>query len=312
MIGTALWRRPDVVLALLVTFATLAACAVLTLTLLQIGAEPMLAFVVTVCSRTLSETVTHRADLGRLLLYLPLGVGLTLAISEALRLLFKTWRSTAVLAPHRCMPTGRLRRLMRKCALARNTVLVRTDQPLVFTHGLLIPKVWLSTGLMRVLRDDELEAVLYHEAYHLRVRDPLKMLVVHCLSRALFFAPVARDLCDTYSTAKELAADAYATRTMGDALPLARALRKLIAARPAVGLSAALVGETSITETRLLALLDPAHPLPYLPMKHLGLSLLWLLVFAAVLFAPAAGHMPSVAECAAPSALFKWIRHWPL
>ena len=300
------WRRADVVLALTVTLTALIACLVLTLTLSGSGIEAILALVVTACTRTLSETLAHRGELGRLLVFLPLGIGFTLAAKEALRLLYSTWWWTSALSPLRRPPTKRLNRLAQKCGLGQHTVLVQTDQPLVFTHGLLTPKIWLSTGLMRLLNDNEFEAVLRHEDRHRKVRDPLRILAAHCLSRALFFVPVARDLCDTYTIAKEIAADTYATQAMGDPLPLAQALRKMIAGQSVPALNTSLAGDSSATEARLLALLDPAHPLPYVPMRNLGLSLLWLSFFVVVSLTPAAGHVPSYSECAVPLAFGPW------
>ena len=50
-------------MALLVMLATLAVCAALTLS--QTGLMSLLALVVTVCSRTLSETFAHGADISR-------------------------------------------------------------------------------------------------------------------------------------------------------------------------------------------------------------------------------------------------------
>lgn len=286
--------------ALLVSLATLAAFIALAFS--ERGLEALLALVVTVCRRTLNETLAHGADLGRLSLLLPLGLGLVLAVEEALRLSHTTWRWIASLTTLRCTPNGRLRHLARKCGLTDKAVLVCADRPLVFTHGLLNPKVWLSTGLLRTLADDELEAVLRHEAHHLNARDPLKILAARCLSRVLFFVPVARDLCDAYCVAKEIAADEHAARMMGDALSLARALRKLIAAGPIPAPEAALVGERNATEARLLALLDPSRPLPLFPLQRLGVSTLWLIAFLIAAFAPTAGHMPSFGECVAPAA----------
>ena len=300
------WRRADVVLALAVTLTSLIACLALMLTLSGSGIEAILALVVTVCTRTLSETLAHRGDLGRLLVFLPLGIGFTLAAKEALRLLYSTWRWTTTLSTMRRPTNMRLNRLAQKCGLGQHMVLVQTDQPLVFTHGLLTPKVWLSTGLMRLLNDNEFEAVLRHEDHHRKVRDPLRILAAHCLSRAMFFVPVARDLCETYTITKEIAADAHAAQAMGDALPLAQALRKMIAGHSVPLLNASLAGKSSVTEVRLLALVDPAHALPYVPMKNLGLSLLWLSFFAVVSLTPAAGHVPSYLECTAPLALRLW------
>lgn len=295
------WRRADVALALIVTAASLVACLTLALTLSGSGIEALLALVVTVCTRTLSETFAHRADIGRLFVFLPLGLGFIFAIGKAAQLLYSTWRWTSALSPLRRSPTRRLVRLTRICGLSQHTIVVQTERPLVFTHGLLRPKVWLSTGLMRALNDDELEAVLRHEDHHRQVRDPLRILLAQCLSRALFFVPVARDLCDAYTIAKEIAADARATREMGDTLPLASALRKMIAGCPAPELNTPLAGDSGMTEARLLALLDPAHPLPHVPMRRLGLSLLWLSFFVAVSLTPTAGHAPSYSECTVPA-----------
>ena len=293
-------------LALTVTLTSLIACLALTLTLSGLGIEAILALVVTVCTRTLSETLAHRGEIGRLLVFLPLGIGFTLAAKEALRLLYSTWRWASAFSPLRRPLPKRLNRLTLKCGLDQHTVFVQTDRPLVFTHGLLRPRVWLSTGLTRLLDDEELEAVLRHEDHHRKVRDPLRILAAHCLSRALFFVPVARDLCDTYTIAKEIAADTYATQAMGDPLPLAQALRKTIAGQSMPALNTSLAGDSSATEARLLALLDPAHPLPYVPMRNFGLSLLWLSFFVVVSLTPTAGQVPSYSECAVPLAFRPW------
>lgn len=296
------WRRADVALAWLVLLATLAAW--LALTFSASGFESALAVVATVCRRTLDEAFAHSADLGRLSLLLPLGLGLLFASVEALQLTLATHRLITTLRQVRDTPPARLQRMATKCDLP-DAILVRTDRPLVFTQGLFMPHIWLSTGLMQMLSDDELEAVLRHEAHHRQAHDPLKIFVARCLSRALFFVPIARDLCEAYCVAKEIAADEQAVQAMGDALPLARALRKLIAHPAAPAPVAALTSEGHIVEARLLALLDPSHPIPFFPLKHLGGSLVWLLILLTVILAPAAGHLPSFSECA-PSAMTRF------
>ncbi len=128
--------------------------------------------------------------------------------------------------------------------------------------------------------------------------------MARCLSQALFFIPVARDLSERYCVAKEIAADEAAVQAMGDARPLARAIRKLLTSRavtPALPL-AALVGELNVVEARLHILLDPEHPLPLLKRQRLGTSLAWALLGLAVFLAPAAGHLPSLSECTPPAA----------
>ena len=296
-----LWRPADQALALLVTFAVLSTLA--TVVLSEHGLEAVLALVVTVCSRTLHETLAHGEDLARLSFLLPLGLGVVMAMAEAIRLLVSTHRRMTLLLQARRPLTNRLRRLLRRSNWAGLTILVDASRPLVFTQGLLKPKVCLSTGLMRMLSDGELEAVLRHEAHHVSSRDPLKILIVRCLARALFLLPAARDICEAYCVAKEIAADEYVSRTMGDAVPLARAIRKLLAVPPVPMPGIAFMSSIGAMEARLLALLDASRPLPLFRLNRLGLSLLGLLILLAVAFAPAAGHLPSISECTVGYAL---------
>jgi len=291
------WRHADKALAWLILLATLSAW--LALTFSTTSGESTLALVVTICRRSIAETIAHGAELGRLSLLLPLGIGIVLTIAEALQLILATRRWMVLLAESRCTPNRKLQGLAKTCNLAGKITLIRAQQPFVFTQGLIRPRVWLSTGLLRQLARDELEAVLRHEAHHGVSHDPLKMLIANCLSRGLFFVPISRDLCQEYIVAKEIAADAYATQSMRDALPLARALRKLISIPlPSSAPARTLVSGLSVTEVRLLSLLNPSRSQRSFQLKHLGLSLFWLLLLAGVLLAPAANHLPSVSECA--------------
>ena len=302
MVSQQLWRKADTAFALLAVIAL--AVGLTAILLADRWLMAVLALVVSVCSRTLSEVTQHSVDFGRLILLVPLAAGLTLALQEAARLLRATRQLVGEFRLTQCRPPARLRRLARRASLAEPPILVRAKAPLVFTHGLRRPRVWLSTGLLHILGNAELEAVLRHEARHVHAHDPFRMLMARCLSQALFFIPVARDLSERYCVAKEIAADEAAVQAMGDARPLARAIRKLLTSRavtPALPL-AALVGELNVVEARLHILLDPEHPLPLLKRQRLGTSLAWALLGLAVFLAPAAGHLPSLSECTPPAA----------
>jgi len=106
-------------------------------------------------------------------------------------------------------------------------------RPLAFCAGLLRPRVYLSTGAIRALSMEELDAVMAHEAHHARLRDPLRVLIARVLSDALFFLPAVRRLADRYSALAELAADGAAVRARGTQ-PLASALLAFEAADPVV------------------------------------------------------------------------------
>jgi Zn-dependent protease with chaperone function len=109
-------------------------------------------------------------------------------------------------------------------ACPAETVLFADRQPLVFCAGLLRPRVYVSDGTLVALARDELDAVLAHEAHHVRYRDPLRIFFARVLSDALFFLPVLRRLSERYAMLAELAADAAAVRRANDPGPLASAL----------------------------------------------------------------------------------------
>lgn len=98
-------------------------------------------------------------------------------------------------------------------------------RPHAFCTGYLRPRIFLSSGARDALTDDELGAVLAHEAHHATRRDPLRVLSVRVLSDALFFLPIMRHARDRFAALAEVAADAAAVRQCGgDRAPLASAM----------------------------------------------------------------------------------------
>jgi Peptidase family M48 len=104
------------------------------------------------------------------------------------------------------------------------TVIAGT-QPQAFCAGYIRPSVYVSEGALELLTDEELEAVLAHEYHHQRVRDPLRFAGGQILSRALFYVPALRPMCDRYANLAELSADqAAVAASAGEKAPLASAL----------------------------------------------------------------------------------------
>jgi Zn-dependent protease with chaperone function len=104
--------------------------------------------------------------------------------------------------------------------------------PHAFCAGYLRPSIYVSTGALAILSDDELAAVLAHEDHHRTLRDPLRLAFSRILSQALFFLPVLPSLGDRYRDLAEERADDAAVRAAGDAAPLASALLAFDAAAP--------------------------------------------------------------------------------
>lgn len=134
-------------------------------------------------------------------------------------------RTRRVLREHRAdaaVPERLLR--LAGAASIRRIQLITSPRPLAFTFGYLAPGVAVSDSLLRSLDDSELEAVLLHEAEHVRKRDPLRVLVVAAISRAFLFAPLLGRLADAFRVAKEIDADQAVIRAMGNRNALVSAL----------------------------------------------------------------------------------------
>ncbi len=93
-------------------------------------------------------------------------------------------------------------------------VSVVTDhpEPFALTFGFGTPRVVVSRGLLERLSSSELDAVLTHERYHVRSRDPLKLVVGRAVAQASFFLPASARLVDRYVAGRELAADRRSLR----------------------------------------------------------------------------------------------------
>jgi len=108
-----------------------------------------------------------------------------------------------------------------------NVTVFEDRLPLAFTGGFLKPRVYLSTKLVGILDEKELRAVILHESYHQRSKDPLKGLFVSFISDFLFFLPLSRFLKKTYHLTSEMTADSYSVSSQADPLDLVGSLLKV-------------------------------------------------------------------------------------
>lgn len=168
--------------------------------------------------------------------------------------------------------------------------LLNAAEPFSFTYGLAKPRIAVSRGLADSLSDEELDAVLEHERYHVRNLDPLKLFVARMLAPTLFFVPVLRELRSRYVAARELAADRRVLRHQGRR-PLAGALYKVTGSPTWAQLSpAAAIGGGEALEARVrqletgVAPTTPPFSWPALLLSALGTTAL-LGAFLASLFA---------------------------
>ena len=94
-----------------------------------------------------------------------------------------------------------------------------------FTVGLASPRVFVARALPLLLSEQEVVAVMAHEAAHLQRRDPLRVAVFRFLACTLFWIPALRRLSDDMADEVEILADDAAAR--GQPLVLASAILNL-------------------------------------------------------------------------------------
>jgi Zn-dependent protease with chaperone function len=153
-----------------------------------------------------------------------------LAVVGALRVIWPTARGNRVLGrllrvANRPLPAP-VRTVAEALGIADRIDVVAITDAFAVTHGLLRPRILLSTGLVKALDAAELTAVLVHERHHMRRRDPLRLLATRIAAGYGWYLPLLGWWARRLALRRELAADRAATTSTGVAA-VAGALLKL-------------------------------------------------------------------------------------
>jgi beta-lactamase regulating signal transducer with metallopeptidase domain len=235
------------------------------------------------CQDAAAALTGYLPALGLALPLVLLATGLLRGLWSMLVQLWYTRRLVAGLARRRRALPQSLAAMAAELGLAGRLLLVEESDTYTFTQGLWRPRIWLTTGLVELLDEAELRAVLCHERHHLARRDPLRVLLTRSLAQGLFFVPVAPALRDTYLIAKEVEAD---TASGAQYNSLAAALLKLLRSESHLPRAASLaaVGPIDVTRARIERLVrrDGGRSLAVVRGRHLWLSLLLAVAIVAV------------------------------
>ena len=219
-----------------------------------VSSAVLLALLLTLMPRV-EQLVTRGAADTADLVAAPILVLAVCGISLGLAALFRQLFATAVLIRSLVARKVSLPRAVLDAAagldLDGRVDVVADERPFSFCYWFLRPRVCLSMGLVRRLDRDELRSVLLHERYHLRHRDPLRLVVARYFAAGLYVVPVVDELLGFYTLQKEIAADEEAVRVQGVS-SLASALYKLLPDADDVSLGLLVpVSSLSVTEARI-------------------------------------------------------------
>ncbi|MCQ6561307.1 M56 family metallopeptidase [Paenibacillus mendelii] len=154
-------------------------------------------------------------------------------------------------------------------------LVVSNVEPIALTMRFIRPRIVLSTGLLQLLDDGELEALIRHEIFHMKHRDPLKTFFMVMCSTVFWYVPILKWSRKQYITAREVLADSCAVEAMGSIENLGSALLKLLRRNPAkrYSFTNASFAESSINY-RIQFLVDPQVESSFrLPVTSLMMSL---------------------------------------
>lgn len=214
------------------------------------------------CQSGLQNLGQHESVVWQLVIVAIIAVVLLRAGWSIGQQVWSTRRFRRLFWPLRETPPARLQALLVAHNLSiENVVYLNLAATHAFCLGFWRPRIWLTAGLADLLTDAELAAVLAHEAYHCRRRDPLRLLLSRAVKWGFFFLPLVGDLAQLAELQQEMAADRAVIETMGDDLALLCSLHKLLTqGSPRTPLSGATVTAFNVTEARLRRLIYPMQP----------------------------------------------------
>lgn len=178
-------------------------------------------------------------------------------------------------------------RLSKKLDLRKKILVCQNDDPLAFCFGFSHPKIYLSTGLIKILTKTEIEAVLRHEKYHLNHKDALVGFFA-TITQSLFpFFPIITDIFRYVRIQNEIAADKSAVIAMRSSGPLISVLRKIVAYEPIKPFALTVsLAEWDSLEIRIKKLINIEVDNRNMHTGNVLISLFSLLILSAIVLTP--------------------------
>ncbi|MFJ7825624.1 M56 family metallopeptidase [Psychrobacillus sp. NPDC096623] len=170
----------------------------------------------------------------------------------------------------------------------KDFIIISNPAPIAITMGFVKPKIVISTGLINLLTDDELKAVISHEIYHKDNRDPLKIFLLSLCASTIGYIPILKWFNHQYRIIQEVLADEFAIRKQETSVNLGSALLKMlkVGKQDKMPFAYASFADTSVNY-RIEHILNPLKYVPCeVPYKKAFLSLaIFILLCAFFIYA---------------------------
>ncbi len=189
-----------------------------------------------------------------------------------------------------------LSNILERLGLTNKVTLIKDKNLFSFCCGILSPSIVVSTGLVKSLTDNELEAVLLHEQSHLISKDPIKVLTGKTFSSMFFFLPIFKELHKNIEAVNELLADQWAISHQENSAFLKGALKKILVSPQLNVASVSNASGPDYFEIRIHRLINPGTKYKFrLSLVSLLTTFLFVLISWFLLQTPvSAFHMDSM------------------
>lgn len=176
--------------------------------------------------------------------------------------------------------------LAKKYKLENKIVMYKSAQPAAFCLGIVRPKIYISSDMIKLLNENEMEAVILHEMYHLNYKNNLMLFIFNIFSYILFFFPFIKDLKRQYEIHEEIQADKLAYTYLKAKAPLVTSLKKLLlyeepATKYGFGFS-----KTEGVEYRIRSITENHIPINTFSLRNSLISLASFVVLSSLLLLP--------------------------
>lgn len=165
----------------------------------------------------------------------------------------------------------------------KDFIIISNPVPMAITMGFMKPKIIISTGLINLLTDDELKAVVSHEIYHKDNRDPLKIFLLSLCASTIGYIPILKWFSHQYRIIQEVLADEFAIRKQETSMNLGSALLKMlkVGKQEKMPFAYASFADTSVNY-RIEYMLNPLKDVQWrIPLKKAFLSLVVFILLCA-------------------------------